>query len=788
MQLDDINIFDYKAPTPEEILADGPRANATPIDPYERFQQERSQLSLDPVKRTLQRAGQGLGSLFAVETPLDYALSGLAAAKPVVAAGKGIAAIAKQAEPKDMVFVHNTSEEAIKSFDNMGGIPSPSIAVTKSDQPFIGYGKIQLIGRPEKFDPLVDPRNKIYSSDAYTPRAPKKLRLAKDDAAENFAKDFSYLDKIDDTMPAKDAYVYNRIITTEKLQKMKSPTLRADSLEDGLDSLDRFLRSPPSTRKFMKEIGRDPNDLKNLDKPFPQIKFNKWVNEQKDKYLSKDGVFTYFDDFDETTRTMPYTLDNVVENMVQERQRGGEGDLGFFGDNRLMALTSESFKDLPGVKAQKDRLVEKAIGSTGAVEDDIFQSIMKNLPDEDLVKAQQINYPRIEDVRRIAENEASYTATQLTEAIGQNLEYGMDLPKAIKTAYTEKEDLLELPKMMPGALFDDIEQALIKNATRPVEYFEAKPTRAVGFDEFAGAIVPENTSKEEFINDMQNWIKNPTEKNVKMRGAVRKFGLMPKQVFSEEDIKRSRRAYFANISYLDDKIGEILQVLEDTRQEAIILFVSDHGDMLGERGLWFKMSFYEGSARVPLMISAPQMEAGLVSTPVSNIDVCPTLCDLAGVSIDEVAPWTTGESLVHMGQGGTRDTPVAIEYAAEASYAPMVSLRYGKWKYNRCALDPDQLFDLESDPHELRNLAVVAEHQGTLTSLRAKSEARWDLERFDQDVRQSQAKRWIVYEALRQGGYYPWDYQPLQQASERYMRNHMDLNVLEESKRFPRGE
>jgi hypothetical protein len=72
----------------------------------------------------------------------------------------------------------------------------------------------------------------------------------------------------------------------------------------------------------------------------------------------------------------------------------------------------------------------------------------------------------------------------------------MDLPKAIKTAYTEKEDLLELPKMMPGALFDDIEQALIKNTTRPVEYFEAKPTRAVGFDEFAGAIVPENTSKE----------------------------------------------------------------------------------------------------------------------------------------------------------------------------------------------------------------------------------------------------------------------------------------------------
>ena len=257
---------------------------------------------------------------------------------------------------------------------------------------------------------------------------------------------------------------------------------------------------------------------------------------------------------------------------------------------------------------------------------------------------------------------------------------------------------------------------------------------------------------------------------------------------SDADIQRSRRAYFANISYIDDKIGDVLEALEGTRQEAIILFVSDHGDMLGARGLWFKMSFYEGSARVPLMIAAPSMAPGLVTDPVSNIDVCPTLCDLAGVDMSEVAPWTAGQSLVPQGQGVARTEPVAMEYAAEASYAPMVSLRYGKWKYNRCALDPDQLFDLEADPHELTNLAEVPEHQGTVTQLRAKSQARWDLDRFDADVRASQARRWVVYEALRKGGYFPWDHQPLQKASERYMRNHMDLNVLEENQRFPRGE
>ncbi|WP_335948705.1 choline-sulfatase [Salipiger bermudensis] len=258
---------------------------------------------------------------------------------------------------------------------------------------------------------------------------------------------------------------------------------------------------------------------------------------------------------------------------------------------------------------------------------------------------------------------------------------------------------------------------------------------------------------------------------------------------TEQDIRRSRQAYFANISYLDDKIGEILEALEGTRQDqdTIILFVSDHGDMLGERGLWFKMSFFEGSSRVPMMISAPGLEPGLCEMPVSNIDVCPTVCDLAGVSMDEVMPWTAGETLVPVAKGAPRG-PVAIEYAAEASYAPLVALREGDWKYTRCSLDPEQLFDLANDPHELTNLAEDPAHAETLARFRAMADARWDLERFDAEVRKSQAKRWVVYESLRNGAYYPWDYQPLQKASDRFMRNHMDLNVVEENARYPRGE
>ncbi|WP_158965023.1 choline-sulfatase [Chachezhania sediminis] len=257
---------------------------------------------------------------------------------------------------------------------------------------------------------------------------------------------------------------------------------------------------------------------------------------------------------------------------------------------------------------------------------------------------------------------------------------------------------------------------------------------------------------------------------------------------TEEDIAKSRRAYFANISYLDDKIGEILDTLDRTRQEAVILFCSDHGDMLGERGLWFKMCFYEGSARVPMMLAAPGLDPRHVTTPVSNIDVCPTLCDLAGISMDDIAPWTAGESVLPLARGGDRTSPVAMEYAAEASQAPLISLRTKRYKFNRCALDPDQLFDLDADPHELTDLANDLAHADALEELRAMADARWDLDRFDAEVRRSQARRWIVYEALRNGSYYPWDYQPLKKASEQFMRNHMDLNVVEENQRFPRGE
>lgn len=256
-----------------------------------------------------------------------------------------------------------------------------------------------------------------------------------------------------------------------------------------------------------------------------------------------------------------------------------------------------------------------------------------------------------------------------------------------------------------------------------------------------------------------------------------------------ETVRRARRGYFAGISYVDDHVGALLSVLERTEQldDTVVLFCSDHGDMLGERGLWFKMCFFEGAARVPLLVAGPGIAPGRIDAPVSGLDVLPTLCELAGIDLSAIRPWTDGQSLLPLMRGEKRGEPVLMEYAAEGSEAPMVAVRGGRHKFIFCPIDPPQLFDLEADPLETVNLADDPACADRVARFTDYVNGRWDLAAFERDVRESQARRWIVYPALRNGAYFPWDFQPLQKASERFMRNHMDLNLLEESKRFPRG-
>jgi choline-sulfatase len=176
---------------------------------------------------------------------------------------------------------------------------------------------------------------------------------------------------------------------------------------------------------------------------------------------------------------------------------------------------------------------------------------------------------------------------------------------------------------------------------------------------------------------------------------------------------------------------------------------------------------------------------GRVEAPVSTIDLAPTLADLAGIDLRELAPWTDGESLLPLAAGAPRESPVAMEYAAEGSVAPMVALRAGRWKFVRCPADPDRLYDLDADPHELTNRAADPACAAVAARLGAAVATRWDLKGYDAAVRDSQARRHVVYDALRNGAWYPWDHEPLARAAERYMRNHLDLNDLEARRRWP---
>ena len=255
-----------------------------------------------------------------------------------------------------------------------------------------------------------------------------------------------------------------------------------------------------------------------------------------------------------------------------------------------------------------------------------------------------------------------------------------------------------------------------------------------------------------------------------------------------EDVRNARRAYYGNVSYVDDWTGRLMSTLDalGLADDTITVVVADHGDMLGEHGLWYKMNFFEDSTRIPLMIHAPQRFAHRrVAEPVSLVDVLPTLADIAGVS-HEVRD-CDGMSLVGMCEGGdTNERTVYGEYLAEGAIAPIVMIRRGDWKFIHSPSDPDQLFDVTHDPDELTNLAIDPRHAATVAAFRDEIAATWNLADLHERVLESQASRHLVTRALRAGQFTSWEFTPPRNAAQEYMRNHLDLNDVERLARWPR--
>ena len=259
---------------------------------------------------------------------------------------------------------------------------------------------------------------------------------------------------------------------------------------------------------------------------------------------------------------------------------------------------------------------------------------------------------------------------------------------------------------------------------------------------------------------------------------------------TDDDVRAARHGYYASLSYVDERIGEVLAAFRacGLADDAVVILTSDHGDFLGEHGLFYKMSFREHAAHVPFVVSAPGcFSPARVREPVSLVDLGPTLLDLArpGLSDEIVAP-VDGRSVVPLLEGGTDpERTVVGEFLAETVLAPMVMIRRGRWKLIHTPTDPDQLFDVEDDPLELVNLAGSPEHDEVLRELLDEVAGRWDLDELDRDVRASQQARLTVFNALQTGATYPWDFQPLRVAAKQYTRNTMDVAVRDQQSRFP---
>ena len=255
----------------------------------------------------------------------------------------------------------------------------------------------------------------------------------------------------------------------------------------------------------------------------------------------------------------------------------------------------------------------------------------------------------------------------------------------------------------------------------------------------------------------------------------------------------ARHAYYAMISYLDEKLGQLIEQLEETglRDNTVVVFTSDHGEMMGERGMWFKQCFWEWSARVPLVISDRRTtQATRIQSNCSLVDLLPTFVALAGGGDGPLAPTISemaGHSLVPLlsGETGQWSDCVIADYLAIGPCVPCRMVKKGTFKYIFTYGRPDLLFDLGADPNELVNLAEDATHLPVLSELQGICMRDYNPEALMAKIVKSQRRRSFI--ANLPGKKPNWDYIAFQGDSDRYVRRD-GVDATKSRLRLPRAE
>ncbi len=223
--------------------------------------------------------------------------------------------------------------------------------------------------------------------------------------------------------------------------------------------------------------------------------------------------------------------------------------------------------------------------------------------------------------------------------------------------------------------------------------------------------------------------------------------------FPDELVRRARAGYYGLITYLDEKIGKLLQTLDETNQleNTVVIYTSDHGEMNGEHGMWRKSNFYEASSRIPLQIMFPdKLSVGKrFDEVVSLVDLTATLVDIAGGKKREQFDGDTLMPLIQETSHVWKDFAFS-EYLAHGVERPMAMLRKGKYKYNYSLGDPSELYDISEDPEEFNNLASEPKFQTICQDLETQLLAEWNPIEIEKQVRESQEAR-ILIEKVTKG-------------------------------------
>ena len=216
--------------------------------------------------------------------------------------------------------------------------------------------------------------------------------------------------------------------------------------------------------------------------------------------------------------------------------------------------------------------------------------------------------------------------------------------------------------------------------------------------------------------------------------------------FDPKKLRKAIAAYYGLCSFVDDNVGKVLRALNASglSDSTRVIYTSDHGDNLGTRGLWGKSTMYEETAAVPLILSGPDIPRGRrISTPSSLLDVYPTIMQCVGADRPDhpnMYDGQPGHSLFALADGAQPDRTVLSEYHGMGSTTGAFMIRYGKYKYVHYVAYRPQLFDLESDPEELHDLAESPDHARTLAVCRERLYSMVNPDETDRRAKSRQAE------------------------------------------------